>query len=133
MNRLLLLLVIFASFTVQAQIVHTDTTLAIDGVSYEEVDDLRLISEQQIVSNRRRRRYYVYILPAGYTAVMQIISNGRWIDRHNCGYNCFSEAIPSANSERTNLELRYDRGGYQSYTSRAVMRNPEGQIVYIRN
>ena len=134
MNKILILFITFVSFTMQAQIVHTDTTLTIDGVSYEELDDLRLITEQQIVKNRARRRYFVHVLPAGYTAVMQTYqSHGRrWIDRHNCGRNCFGSG-PATNSERRNVELRYDRGGYQSYTSRAVMRNPEGRIVYIRN
>ena len=133
MKKLLFILITFVSFTVQAQIVHTDTTLTIDNVSYEEVDDLRLITEQQIVKNRTRRRYFVHVLPAGYTAVMQTYQSHdrRWIDRHNCGRNCFGSG-PATNSERRNVELRYDRGGYQSYDSRAVMRNPAGRIVYIR-
>ena len=129
--RLILLSVILASFTMQAQITHTGEVLRIDGVDYEEVGDLELITPYEIVKkDRSRRRQYVVFLPAGYTAVMQIQARSGWLDRHNCGYNCISFATPSTNSDRRNLELRYDR--QQRFTSRAVMRNAQNEIVYIR-
>ena len=130
--RLLLLSVILASFTAQGQITHTGEVLRIDDVDYEEVGNLEIISPYEIVkSDRSRRRQYVHILPAGHTAVMQRFDRGRWLDRHNCGLGCFGSGA-ARNTVRVNVELRYDTGGFQRYESRAVMRNAQNEIVYIR-
>ena len=139
MNKILILFITFVSFTMQAQIVHTDTTLTIDGVSYEEVDDLRIVDQYVRDRNSRRtlyRSYNVRFLPAGYTAAIQTRNNSRsnWstITSRNCGFGGCYDSGPGESSNRFDVELRYTNN-FQGYSSRVTMRNPEGRTVYTRN
>ena len=139
MNKILILFITFASFSMQAQIVHTDTTLTIDDVSYEEVDDLRIVDQYVRDRNNRRtlyRSYNVRFLPAGYTAAIQTRNNSRsnWstITSRNCGFGGCYDSGPIESSDRFDVELRYTNN-FQRYSSRVIMRNEDNEVVYRRD